>query len=68
MGKLKGVTLESVVIATRAAKYVRSLAERGIVSLSDFPMLIHIDDIINSGAAVDIPWESFESEEIDATT
>lgn len=62
MEKLKGVTLESVVIATRAAKYVRSLAEKGIVSLSDFPMLIHIDDIINSGKVVDIPWKAFEAE------
>ncbi|OOM79165.1 NAD(P)-binding domain-containing protein [Clostridium sp. BL-8] len=64
MEKLKGVTLESVVIATRAAKYVRFLAEKGIVALSDFPLLIHIDDIINSGAKIDIPWKAFETEEI----
>ncbi|EKQ58300.1 MULTISPECIES: NAD(P)-binding domain-containing protein [unclassified Clostridium] len=61
MEQLKGVTLESVVIATRAARYVRCLAERGIVEISDFPMLIHIDEIINSGTKVDIPWKSFES-------
>jgi glycerol-3-phosphate dehydrogenase (NAD(P)+) len=64
MEKLKGVTLESVVIATRAAKYVRSLADRREVSLSDFPLLIHIDNIINSGATVDIPWKAFESEKM----
>lgn len=64
MEQLKGVTLESVVIVTRAAKYVRSLAEKGIVKLQEFPMLIHIDEIINSGNIVDIPWKSFESEKI----
>jgi len=64
MEQLKGVTLESVVIATHAAKYVRCLAERGIVKLSDFPMITHINEIINSGAMVDIPWKAFESEKI----
>ncbi|SFC49792.1 glycerol-3-phosphate dehydrogenase [Clostridium uliginosum] len=64
MKKLKGVTLESIVIATRTARYVRGLAKRGIVKLSDFPLIIHVDDIINSGAKVDIPWKAFESEKI----
>ena len=62
--QLKGVTLESIVIATSAARYVRCLAERGLVELSDFPLIIHVDDIINSGAVVDIPWKAFESEKI----
>ena len=61
--KLEGVTLESIVIATRTARGVRALAKRGIVKLSDFPLLIHVDNIINSdAAAVDIPWKAFESE------
>ncbi|AGX42803.1 glycerol-3-phosphate dehydrogenase [Clostridium saccharobutylicum] len=64
MEQLKGVTLESIIIASRAAKHIRSLAYKGIVKLSDFPMIIHIDDIINSGASVDIPWKAFESEKI----
>ncbi|MBC2459284.1 glycerol-3-phosphate dehydrogenase [Clostridium beijerinckii] len=64
MEQLKGVTLESVVIATRAAKYVRCLAERGVVKLSDFPMITHIDEIINSDGKVNIPWKAFESEKI----
>lgn len=63
--KLEGVTLESIVIATRTARGVRALAKRGIVRLSDFPLLMHVDNIINSGAAaVDIPWKAFESEKI----
>ncbi|MBU3176991.1 glycerol-3-phosphate dehydrogenase [Clostridium estertheticum] len=63
--RLEGVTLESIVIATRTARGVRALAKRGVVKLSDFPLLIHVDNIINAGAtAVDIPWSSFESEKI----
>lgn len=59
MEELAGVTLESIVIATRTARAVRKLAERGIVSIDDFPLLMHVDDIINNGAEVNIPWEKF---------
>jgi glycerol-3-phosphate dehydrogenase (NAD(P)+) len=63
--QLEGVTLESIVISTRTARGVRALAKRGIVKLSDFPLLIHVDNVINSGdAAIDIPWKAFESEKI----
>jgi len=63
--QLEGVTLESIVIATRTARGVRALAKRGLVKLSDFPLLMHVDNIINFGAAaVDIPWKAFESEKI----
>ncbi|KNZ43184.1 NAD(P)H-dependent glycerol-3-phosphate dehydrogenase [Acetobacterium bakii] len=64
ISELEGVTLESIVIATRTARSVRRLAEKGIIDLSDFPLLIHVDNIINNGAAVDIPWKSFETEKI----
>ena len=50
MEELKGVTLESIVIATRT---------RGVVSLDDYPLLMHVDEIINQGAEVNIPWEKF---------
>ena len=43
------------------ADEVRKLAERGIVSLSDYPLLMHVDAIINEGAEVNIPWEDFTS-------
>lgn len=52
---LAGITLESVVIAGRAAKAVRELHQE-----SEFPLLIHVDDIINSGAAVNVPWDEFK--------
>ena len=59
MAELQGVTLESIVISTRTARAVRKLAERGIVSLEDFPLLMHVDAIINQGAEVNIPWKDF---------
>ncbi len=64
MRELSGVTLESIVIATRTARVVRALIGRGKVAASDFPLLLHIDDIINHGAAVDIPWNAFETETV----
>jgi glycerol-3-phosphate dehydrogenase (NAD(P)+) len=59
MEELNGVTLESIVIATRTARAVKKLAERGVVKLSDYPLLMHVDEIINQGADVKIPWDAF---------
>ena len=59
MAELNGVTLESIVIATRTARAVKKLAERGVVKLSDYPLLMHVDEIINQGAEVAIPWDAF---------
>ena len=56
MAELKGVTLESIVIATRTARAVRALIAAGKAEASDYPLLLHIDDIINHGASVNIPW------------
>lgn len=57
--ELAGVTLESVEIATRTARAVRNLARRGVVRLEDFPLMMHVDDILNGGAPVAVPWDSF---------
>lgn len=62
MRELKGVTLESVVIATRTARAVRALVARGEARAEDYPLLLHVDDIINRGAEVSIPWSRFEME------
>jgi glycerol-3-phosphate dehydrogenase (NAD(P)+) len=62
MKELKGITLESVVIATRTARAVRAMIRRNLASERDFPLLLHIDDIINHGAGVNIPWDKFETE------
>ena len=60
--ELKGVTLESLVVAGRVAKALRIKAARGEVNLEEFPLLVHMDDIITNGREVDIPWEKFTYE------
>ena len=59
MEKLSGVTLESVSIITRAARAVRRWSEQGRVSLESYPLLLHLDAIINEEKPVHIPWELF---------
>ena len=65
MVDLMGVTLESIVIATRTARAVKKLAERGKVHLEEYPLLMHIDAILNQGAEVDIPWDAFTWDDLD---
>lgn len=64
MKKLQGVTLESIVIARRTSAAVRELITAGKNTAADFPLLLHIDSLINDGAEVNIPWKAFESETI----
>ncbi len=64
MAQLKGVTLESIVISTRTARAVRRLIATGRASAEDFPLLLHIDDIISKGKPVEIPWVAFETETV----
>lgn len=64
MEKLKGVTLESIVVATRVARAVKKQAARGALDLADFPLLMHVDEIINDKKPVDIPWEKFVTDKI----
>lgn len=60
--ELNGVTLESLVVAERVAKAIKVKAEKGIVNIEEFPLLMHIDEIITQKKAVDIPWEKFTFE------
>ena len=57
--ELKGVTLESLVVAERVGRAVRKGIARGVLKAEDFPLLLHIDDVITNGRAVNIPWEDF---------
>jgi glycerol-3-phosphate dehydrogenase (NAD(P)+) len=59
---MAGVTLESVEITTRVARALPKLDRRGLLKLDDFPLLLHLDEIINQGKPVAIPWESFQME------
>lgn len=60
---LAGETVEAVVIAQRTAQAIRDMARRGVVDAKDYPLLLHIDDVITRGAKLDIPWELFAEEE-----
>ena len=57
--ELKGVTLESLVVAERVAKAIKYNIEKGAVNKEDFPLLLHIDEILSEKKAVNIPWELF---------
>jgi len=60
--ELNGVTLESLVVAGRVARAIKIKAEKSLVNTKDFPMLMHIDEIITQKKSVDIPWEKFTFE------
>ncbi|MBQ3668696.1 MAG: glycerol-3-phosphate dehydrogenase [Clostridia bacterium] len=62
--ELKGVTLESLVVAERVARAVRIKAEKGEAEISAYPLLMHADDILTKHAPVDIPWEKFTFENL----
>jgi glycerol-3-phosphate dehydrogenase (NAD(P)+) len=60
--ELNGVTLESLVVARRVARAVCISAERKILNTADFPLLFHIDSILNEKASPELPWDSFRFE------
>ena len=60
--ELNGVTLESLVVAERVARAIRRQAVLGKTDLAQFPLLMHIDEILTKSAPVDIPWEAFTFE------
>lgn len=60
--ELRGVTLESLVVAERVARAVKKNAELGTLKLSDFPLLLHVDEILTEKKEVKIPWEDFTFE------
>lgn len=57
---MAGVTLESVEITTRVARALPRLAARGLADPDDFPLLLHLDEVLNHGAPVEIPWSRFQ--------
>ncbi len=61
--ELQGVTLESLVVAGRVAQAIRDKAARGLADLNDYPLLLHIDEILTEKKPVDIPWEKFTFEQ-----
>lgn len=57
--KLNGVTLESLVVAERVARAIKKNIEKGTLKKEDFPLLLHIDEILTEKKEVNIPWEKF---------
>ena len=60
--ELKGVTLESLVVAVRVARAVKALCAAGRLDAAEFPLLMHIDEILTEKKPVNIPWEKFTFE------
>ena len=60
--ELKGVTLESLVVAVRVARAVKVLCAAGKINAADFPLLMHTDEILTEKKPVNIPWEKFTFE------
>lgn len=57
--ELNGVTLESLVVAVRVAKAIKINIANGTAKAEDYPLLLHIDEILSNKAAVNVPWEDF---------
>ncbi|NMA43957.1 MAG: glycerol-3-phosphate dehydrogenase [Oligosphaeraceae bacterium] len=57
--RLAGVTLEAVSVTTRVAEALRIRAKREEVSLEKFPLLMHLDALINQEAPLALAWENF---------
>ena len=62
--ELNGVTLESLVVAVRVARAVKNRAAAGVLDEKDFPLLMHVDDILTKKMPVNIPWDDFTFEYI----
>ena len=60
--ELQGITLESLVVAERVARAIKVKIAKGLLNKEDFPLLLHIDEIITQKKPVNIPWESFTFE------
>lgn len=57
--ELNGVTLESLVVAERVARAIKVAASKGVLDAKDFPLLMHVDEIICQKKPVNMPWEAF---------
>ena len=60
--KLNGVTLESVAIAKIVTETLKMQEIQGKLDTKQFPLLMHIYDLITGKTTVNIPWQLFEEE------
>ena len=59
---LKGVTLESLVVAERVGRAVKARIATGELRAEDFPLLLHIDRLLAGEGEAALPWERFTFE------
>ena len=57
--ELNGVTLESLVVAERVARAVKVAAKNGKLDTKNFPLLMHVNEILVDKKEVNIPWDDF---------
>ncbi len=62
VAELSGVTLESLVVAVRVARAIKIMEREGRVDPRQFPLLMHVAEILSEKKEVKIPWESFTYE------
>jgi glycerol-3-phosphate dehydrogenase (NAD(P)+) len=60
--KLDGMTLESVAIAKIVTETLKMQEIQGKLDTKQFPLLMHIYDLITGKTTVNIPWQLFEEE------
>jgi hypothetical protein len=41
------------------AKAIYRKAELGMVDLTDFPLMTHVNDVLDHGKDAELPWDSF---------
>lgn len=61
---LNGVTLESLVITRRLVKALKIKAQKGLICLSDFPMISHVGEVLDENKNPQLPWNLFTFEKI----
>jgi len=60
---LPGVTLEGIGTARTVIEAMRRKAERGLVDLAEYPLLMHLATVLDEGKeAGDLPWGKFTFE------
>lgn len=59
LAELNGTTLESTVITERMVRAANKLASRGRLDPKQFPLLMHLGDILTKKQPVNIPWDKF---------
>lgn len=60
--ELKGVTLESLVVAERVGRAVKARIAAGELNAADFPLLLHIDRLLSGNGNAEPPWDAFRFE------